>query len=605
MCGIAGFLDPEGTDAGPILAQMLASIVHRGPDDLGAHHTADTHVGMTRLAVIDIAGGAQPMHLEDGTAHLVMNGEIYNHRELRRVLERLGHRFTTASDTEVLLRGYAAWGHGVFERLDGMFATAIIDSRRGALVLARDRFGEKPLYVWDRPGGPAFASEPKALRPLGSFPAVDQQALMEYLHLGYVPAPRSIWQGISKLRPAEVAVYARGRWSRSRFWRPRADDPEPGVDPVDRLQELLLGSVESRLVADVEVGLLLSGGIDSSLVAWAAAQCQPRIRTFTVTFDDPTRDESRTARLTSQALGTTHQELRVHAQDALALVNVLPTVYDEPFADSSAVPSLLLCRAVSEHVKVALTGDGGDELFSGYPRYATFVRAQRRGLPAVGWLASKVGGLSTSGSPVLSRIGNVAAKHGPTPAATYRASNAILSVPLLQHLTGASPDFTELEDRIAGSLAAFGDAGPRAADLDSYLPDDLLVKMDRASMAASLETRVPFLTPRISGWALGLPAEAIGPPGAKALPRALARRVLPGDLASLPKRGFSVPLAQWLRGPLASALDEALAPSELRAQGTFDPKAVDLLLRRLRAGRQGVAAPLWALLIYQRWLSGQ
>lgn len=600
MCGVAGFMGTCDGDPVAILDEMLSTIAHRGPDDVGTWHEQQTHLGMTRLAIIDLVGGAQPMHLEDDSAHVVMNGELYNHVELRRILERKGHRFATSSDTEVLLRGYAEWGTGVFERLDGMFATAIFDSTTSSLLLARDRFGEKPLFVWDRPSGPAFASEPKAFRSLGPLPAIDEQALAEYLHLGYVPAPRTIWDGIRKLSPAEVAVFRDKTWVTSRFWSPEAEDESEGSDATERLRDLLLRSVESRLVADVEVGVLLSGGIDSSLVAWAAAACRPGIRTFTVGFDDPTKDESGIARATSAALGTQHVELRVSAADALVAVDRIPSVYDEPFADSSAIPTMLLCEAVSEHVKVALCGDGGDELFSGYPRYDAVARATlARILPP--FARGAVMQLATSPSPFLSRLGNVAARRGATAAANIRLSNAILPEPLLDRLLGRPVDFAALDAQTAAQLERFGAAGHRAADIARYLPDDLLVKMDRASMAASLEVRVPFLHPDISHWALGLPASALGPPGAKSIPRALARQVLPTGLAEMPKRGFSVPLASWLRGPLADTLAARLDPTALDRTGMFNPKVVALLLERLRTGRQGVANALWALFMYQQW----
>jgi asparagine synthase (glutamine-hydrolysing) len=604
MCGIAGFVDIGSSDPRADLGRMLDRLDHRGPDGRGATHEGGLALGMTRLAIIDLEGGAQPQLALDGAVRIVFNGEIYNHEALRRELEGRGHTFRTRSDTEAILRSYVEWGTDAFERLDGMFAVAIHDARTDSLVLARDRFGEKPLYWWPIGRGLAFASEPKALRALAPMPALDEDAMLDYLQLGYVPGPRTAWRDVSKLSPGHVLVRTPGGTHTTPFWELEPSERSVTDAPVADLRARLLEAVRSRLIADVPVGVLLSGGVDSSLVAWAAAQHTPHISTFTVGFEDPARDESGAARATAARLGTEHHETVVTAQDALGVVADLPTVYDEPFADSSAIPTLLIARHAARSLKVVLTGDGGDELFSGYTRYAQAERLHARSGPLTRRIAPWLVPLATSRWSVPGAIGNRAVLRCGTAADVHAELTSLLSSPHLRRLTrGSSPE--TLSDVLADSFARFGPVAAQAADLRLYLTDDLLVKMDRASMSASLEARSPFLAPPLVQWALGLPQEQRGLAGAKALPRALLGEVLPGDLSSRAKQGFSVPISDWLRGPLRPLLLDALASSHLVAAGYVDPAAIGDLTKRLDRGRSGVAGALWAILCFELWHAGE
>ena len=601
MCGIAGFVGLDIRDRQGALHAMQAALAHRGPDDRGHHLDGTAALAMTRLAIIDPAHGAQPKVAARGDLQIVMNGEIYNHAQLREELSREGASFESHSDTEVVAKGFEVWGPSCVERLDGMFAIAAWDRRSGRLTLARDRFGEKPLYLWPVDGGLAFASEPKALRRLRPLPDVDVAALDNYLRLGYVPAPQSIWKGIRKLRPGWMATFDAGGYSEQQFWRlEREGTWSNGVDPVDHLAQLLRSAVETRMVADVEVATLLSGGVDSTLVTWAASQVQPNLRTFTVGFDDPSRDETGAAAAVAARLGTVHEELRVTSDDALSVVHDLTSIYDEPFADSSAIPTLLLCRFTHKHVKVALSGDGGDELFSGYVRYGLMgaLNALQRIAPRALTGALAPLGLRYGGLP--GRLGNYFALLGPSTSSTYLNRSGLLTATALRALTRREPP-AELAAAADAVFQDFPGRGPQALDLHSYLPDDLLVKVDRASMSTGLEVRLPFLEPNLVTWAMSLSDEDLGAPGAKALPRRLLARHFPPEIADKPKQGFSVPLAQWLRGPLRSLLNEHLSDRALATHGLVDPSTVAVLRRRLEARRKGTAGPLWALLAFQLW----
>ena len=599
MCGIVGIVG-DVSDAASTVRSMAAAIAHRGPDGDGFFTAPGVALGMRRLAVIDLAGGDQPKEAAGGSLHAVFNGEIYNYRELRRELVGGGATFDSDSDTEVLVKAFAAWGDDAFRRFHGMFAAAIWDSRTRQLTLARDPFGKKPLYVWRRGAILLFASELKALARAFPPPDIDRQALTEYLHLGYVPSPRSIYAGVRKLRPGHVATYADGHLAEAPFPWARPGTSPPDEPAVEGLRRRLTTAVERRLVADVEVGILLSGGIDSSLVAWAASGLHPGLRTFSVRFEKPEKDESSFARMVAATLGTRHEETVVTAADALALVDELATIYDEPFADSSGIPTTLICRAASQRVKVVLAGDGGDELFSGYPRYAEppwlrAARPLRRAVPGA------VEDLALSRNQLASRVGNVAALVGASRSATYLRRSAVTSRPIVAALTGAGADLSDIEGRVESAFRDDPVRGPQLADLGLYLPDDLLVKVDRASMSTGLEVRAPFLDLDLAAWALALDPTTTGPPGTKALPRALARLHLPAAVADKPKQGFSVPLATWLRGPLRDELLAALAPDELARTGLVRPRPVATLVERLDQGRKGVAGVLWSLFVLQRW----
>ncbi|MBV8462978.1 MAG: asparagine synthase (glutamine-hydrolyzing), partial [Acidimicrobiales bacterium] len=530
MCGIVGFVDLAAPDRRGVLRAMQDAIAHRGPDGRGDYLDGRAGLAMTRLSIIDLAGGDQPKTAREGDIQIVFNGEIYNYRGLQAELTRRGHVFESASDSEVVARAFAEWGADAFTHLHGMFAIAAWEVGAGRLTLARDRIGKKPLYVWRRGTELAFASELKAFFPLGRSLEVDRQAFTEYLHLGYVPDPHSIWLEVEKLPPGHVGQFEHGNWLTRPYWHLNVEPAGVAVessDPVDELHGRLSNAVADRLVADVEVGVLLSGGVDSSLVTWLAAEQHPRIRTFSVAFDDPALDESAHARAVASDVGTDHNETLVTASEALKVVEELPTVYDEPFADSSSVPTLLVSRFAAEHVKVVLGGDGGDELFNGYHHYWAFDRITRLRRAVPGPLRRLGRPLARSRGSFLSRGGNVLDLMDDDPATTYRNVVSILAPGLL---TAAVSDPVTLDELAASFRSAWGlgpERVPRTADLAHYLPGDILVKVDRASMSAGLEVRAPFLDTALVEWAFRLSPATIGPPGAKAIPRALLARRFP------------------------------------------------------------------------------
>lgn len=610
MCGIAGWIGPlKGqSDRERCIAEMTASIRHRGPDDVGWWVDDHAALGMTRLSIIDLDGGRQPRIA--GPWVIVFNGEIYNYRELRRELEAEGATIDGAGDSEVVARAIETWGERAFARLDGMYAIAAYHRERDEALFARDRFGEKPLYLWQHRDATAFASEQRAFEPLGGSLRIDESSLAAYLALGFVPGPASIWAGVRMLEPGSMARLHDGRLSFHRIVQaPEVSAPtdpgDPGASAVDQLDARLRQSVTARLVADVEVGVLLSGGIDSSLVAAHAAAVHPGVHSFSVAIDDPARDESAHASAVADRLGTTHHTIRVTDADALAVVEQLPEVYDEPFADSSAVPTLLLCRFVSDHVKVALSGDGGDEFFSGYRRHLLG--------------ADPVPGRAAS---VLARVADRAThswwvrpqepwrdlqRRSVSPVGRYLQQIGGMD-PVWLRMTGGPDGLGTWRDRVR-ALADDGDPRwPEAADRALYLPGDILTKIDRASMSCGLEVRAPFLAPVVADWAIGLGRDAIGAPGAKALPRALLERHFGAELARRPKQGFSVPLPTWLRGSLHPLVDLAV-DGHLTSSGFLDRRAVVGLATALSRRFDRAAAPLWTIAMFelwhQRWRSGR
>src|SRR3954447_7776210 len=517
MCGIAGLaaLDGAAVDPAP-LEPMLDALVHRGPDDAGQWADGPVALGNRRLSIIDLAGGHQPMASEEGRVWCVQNGEIYNHADLHEELERLGHRFATRCDTEVLVHGYEEWGDGLLERLRGMFALAIWDTRERRLLLARDRFGIKPLY-WSAAGGVlSFASELKALRHVpGVSTELDPDALEAYLAFNAIPAPLSIFRDVRKLAPGHLLEWRPGSEPVTRRWcrvAPAPADELRGDDEkmlAHELRERLRGSVRAHLVADVPVGVFLSGGVDSgALTALAAEETPGRIATFSIGFEEQSFDELENARLVAQRYDTDHHEL-VLKPDAVALLGELVAAFDEPFADSSALPTYLVSRLASEHVKVALSGEGGDELFGGYYTYVATLRAPR--LAPVARLARPLVERLPSSSRRVSLDYKarrfVRAAHLP-PVERHHGFKEILAPErreqLLDGRRGVDP-LAPWREHWAATEGAEELARLQELDLNLYLPNDLLVKTDRASMAHSLEARVPFLDPHVAELALALP----------------------------------------------------------------------------------------------------
>jgi asparagine synthase (glutamine-hydrolysing) len=607
MCGIAGIASRTGAADPQRLRAMSATLVHRGPDSDGELVDGPVGLAARRLSIIDLAGGDQPIANEDGTVHVVQNGEIYNFRELRAELERAGHRFSTRCDTEALVHLYEEHGEGFADRLRGMFAVAIWDSRRRRLVLARDRYGIKPLYYRDENGELAFASELRAL-PRGE---VDLDALERFLAFNSVPAPYSIFKGTHKLRAGHLLVWEDGVTRVERYARP-APVPASKVrneDPADLAEELrarMRDSVRAHLIADVPVGVLLSGGVDSSLLAALAAQESGEpVHTFSIGFEERSFDELDDARSVAAMYGTRHEELVVRPDAALLLPRLAET-FDEPFADSSALPTYLVSELAARHVKVALSGEGGDELFGGYYTYAADL------------LALRIGRLAPLARPVVERLPSSSRKasldykakrfvRGASlpPLERHHAWKEIFSADFRAELTGRRSGFDPvdlLRTRFAETEGVELLARLQDVDLGTYLVDDLLVKTDRASMAHSLEARVPYLDPVVTGLALALPTRLkIRGLQKKLLLRQAAAPLLPRRIVYGRKRGFSIPAAAWLRGELEPFARDVLAPDTLRRQGFFRPEPVTRLLDRHVAGEEDLSRQLWGLLGFTLW----
>src|ERR671911_1191531 len=506
MCGICGLATKGRAVAPERLRAMSATLVHRGPDSDGELLDGPVGLAARRLSIIDLEGGDQPIANEDGTVHVVQNGEVYNFRELRAELEQAGHRFSTRSDTEVLVHLYEEQGGGFADRHRGMFAVAIWDSRRRRLLVARDRFGIKPLYYRDASGELMFASELRAL-PRGE---VDPDALEAFLAFNSVPAPLSIFAGTNKLPAGHLLVWQDGETRVERYARPVPAEvrDEDSAELAEELRARLRDSVRAHLIADVPVGVMLSGGVDSSALTALAAECSSRpVSTFSIGFEEASFDELERARLVAQRYGTDHHELVVRP-DAVELLPKLVECFDEPFADSSAIPTYLVSQLASSTVKVALSGEGGDELFGGYHTYAADRLAPLLGRPAA--LARPLIELLPSSSRKVSfdyRAKRFSRAATLPPLARHHGWKEIFSADARAELLGAG-GFDPVEflgHRFAETEGADTLARLQDVDIGVYLVDDLLVKTDRASMAHSLETRVPFLDPAVSEFALSLP----------------------------------------------------------------------------------------------------
>src|SRR6478672_6407445 len=584
---------------------MSGTLVHRGPDSFGEFSDGDVALAARRLSIIDLETGDQPIANEDGTLHVVQNGEIYNYRELRYELERAGHHFRTHGDTEVMLHLYEEHGEQFAERLRGMFAVAIWDARRRRLVLARDRFGIKPLYYRAVDGELSFASELRAL-PRGE---IDPDALEAFLAFNSIPAPLTIFREVRKLPPGHLLVWEDGRVDIRRFARPAPieeirEDEE--AELVEELRSRLRDSVRAHLVSDVPVGVLLSGGVDSALLAaLAAEESSEPLRTFSIGFEERSFDKLADARRVAERYGTQHREL-VLRPDAALLLPALAEAFDEPFADSSALPTYLVSQLAAQDVKVALSGEGGDELFGGY---YTYVADQ---------LALRAGGAARLARPLVERLPTSTARasfdykakrfvrgaHLP-PLERHHAWKEIFSPEARAELTGRHHHFDPVDAYRARYAETDGaELLARLQDVDRtiYLVDDLLVKTDRASMAHSLEARVPFLDPVVTNFALALPVRhRVSGLRKKVLLRKAVAPLVPNQIVRGKKRGFSIPAAAWLRGELEPFARETLSADALRRQGFFRPEAVTTLIDRHVAGKDDLSRQLWGLLAFTLW----
>jgi asparagine synthase (glutamine-hydrolysing) len=604
VCGIAGMASRTGAVDPERLRAMSATLVHRGPDSDGELLDGPVGLAARRLSIIDLEGGDQPIANEDGTVHVVQNGEIYNFRELRPELEQAGHRFSTRSDTEVLVHLYEEHGEGFAERLRGMFAVAIWDSRRRRLVVARDRFGIKPLYYRDESGELMFASELRAL-PRGE---VDPDALEAFLAFNSVPAPFSIFAGTYKLPAGHLLVWKDGETRVERYARPVPAEvrDEDSAELAEELRARLRDSVRAHLIADVPVGVLLSGGVDSSLLAALAAQESGEgVHTFSIGFEERSFDELDDARSVASMYGTRHEELTLRPDAALLLPRLAET-FDEPFADSSALPTYLVSELAARHVKVALSGEGGDELFGGYYTYAADLLALRVGrfAPVVKPLVERLPSSSRRASFDYKAKRFVRGAALP-PLERHHAWKEIFSPDVRAELTGRRSGY----DPVDLLRARFGETEGselltrlQDVDLGTYLVDDLLVKTDRASMAHSLEARVPYLDPVVAGLAQSLPTRLkVRGLQKKVLLRKAAAPLLPRRIVYGRKRGFSIPAAAWLRGELEPFARDVLAPDRLRRQGFFRPELVERLIDSHVAGEEDLSRQLWGLLAFTLW----
>jgi asparagine synthase (glutamine-hydrolysing) len=624
MCGICGIV---GTgDAAPVdplvIGRMNRAMTHRGPDQAGEYVSGPVALGSRRLSIIDVEGGRQPIANEDGTVWIVFNGEIYNYRELRPYLERRGHRFSTHTDTEVILHLYEEIGVDCALQLDGIFAFAIWDGNLNRLMIARDRMGVKPVYYSQVGKYLVFGSE---LKVLLQYPGVhrdlDLVALNEYLSLEYVPSPRTILRGISRLEPGYLLLSDDTGCRQVRYWNislARSEDRPPVKwrDYAETLRKTLSESVRRELVSDVPVGVLLSGGLDSSAIASFAVDHYPgRIQTFSVGYNEPSFDESRYFRQVAARLGTEHHELTLTSSDCLALVPTIADFLDEPLGDASLIPTYLLSKFAREHVKVTLAGDGSDELFAGYPTLAAhrLIRYYERLVP---WH------VRTYVIPRLLRSMPVS------------FDNISLDFKVRRFLSGRGVPLEDRHHRWMGSFTdeektrlladwvkpvvgdSYAEAYRHARDCDArsmvnrvmyddlklYLESNILFKVDRASMAASLEVRVPFLNREVVAFAAALPVELKlhRLTGKYLLKRAMRGR-LPAEVISRSKKGFGMPVAHWLLGELKPLVTDYLSPDRIRRQGLFNEHAVTSLLEDHLSKRRDNRKLLWTMLVFQLW----
>jgi asparagine synthase (glutamine-hydrolysing) len=650
MCGFSGYFESGGTDAArchSILLAMGQTIVHRGPDDAGYWFDADKGIAFVhrRLAIVDLSQtGAQPMQSANQRFVLSYNGEIYNHLEIREKLEKQGlhpTRWLGHSDTETLLAGFQAWG--IFQTLKevvGMFAFALWDNLEHQLVLARDRFGEKPLYYgWQGRGDQSvflFGSDLSALRAHPSFTAeVDRDASASFMRFGCIGQTQTVYKNIHKLPPGHIlslnssdmqrrhSPVAQAFWSGSEMIQQAKSNPFLGSDreAVDQLDYLLRRSVSGQMLSDVPLGAFLSGGVDSSaIVALMQTQSSRPVKTFSIGFHEKGYNEATHAKAISLHLGTEHTELYVCPEQALAVIAKLPSLYSEPFADSSQIPTYLVSQLARQHVTVAISGDAGDELFGGYNRYL---------LTQQYW---KV--LSLMPSSVRRAIANTLKSVSPSALdhlgalirqprlgdKFHKATSVLASRSAMELYSGLVSQWLEPESVVRGSIessAALTQGLPwldklsdaekmMALDMLRYLPDDILTKVDRAAMSVSLETRVPFLDHRVAQFAWSLPIQMKIKEGVGKWPlRQMLYRYVPQKMIERPKMGFAVPIDQWLRGPLRDWAEDLLSEARLRAEGFFNPVPIRRKWHEHLSGKRNWQHQLWNVLMFQAWLAQQ
>jgi len=607
MCGIAGILSFSADSPlvrSDIIERMRDTMPHRGPDDSGAYRDAHIALGQRRLSIIDLAGGMQPMSNPEQNIWVLNNGEIYNYQEIRAALEPKGYVFRTESDTEAIIHAYCAYGEGVAEHLRGMFAAAIWDARQGVLLLIRDRAGKKPLYYAHLPEGIFFASEIKGLLAYENLPReLDPTALHDYFTYQSIPDPLTIFKQIRKLPPAHLLRCDRaGNTQIKRYWRWNLVQNQPTSQSysaaVEQLRAELSEAVRLRLIADVPLGALLSGGVDSSaVVALMARHASGGVKTFSIGFASADYDERPYAREVADFCGTQHQELLVEPESIHAVLPKLAWQYDEPFADASALPTYYVCKMAREHVTVALAGDGGDEAFAGYDRYAKLLNLSRQ----FGFVPARLAKLSADILP-LGFVGRRTLRLlAEPPAERYQRMNTIFEAPHLRSLLVPNGNARPL---LADQMRQWTAAGVpmlsqlQQADFELYLPSTVLTKVDRASMLNSLEARAPLLDHKLLEFVATLPPE--WRMGKRILKDAL-RGWVPERVLTRPKAGFGVPLEHWFAGDFGGFLREILLDDQTRRRGLLRMDYVERLITRQARPWAELTGHLWAVLMFELW----
>jgi asparagine synthase (glutamine-hydrolysing) len=620
MCGIAGFVDLWGTkdrameDREKILTRMCRNIRHRGPDDKGLMVKLGVALGMRRLAIIDLVWGKQPMSGEDGSVTIVFNGEIYNFRELKPRLESHGHIFHTNSDTEAIVHSYEEFGPECLKHLRGMFAFAIWDEKARTLFIARDRAGKKPLYYSITPNGTfVFGSELKALLEHPDVEReIDSQALDAYFTLGYVPDPLSIFRNVHKLPPGHYLTFTNGQVTVKQYWdfEFQPNKPQNKDDYLHELRALLDESVGLRLISDVPLGAFLSGGIDSSTVVGLMARHMDQpVKTFSIGFHEDSYNELKYARLTAQKFGTDHHEFFV-TPEICDVVDELAWHFDEPFADSSAIPTYMVSKLARDHVTVVLSGDGGDELFAGYTRYA---------------VERKRGGFERLPKPMRERVMRPLSERLPHAAWGRNYLHNVSLDPIARYLDSVSV-FTSLNRKSLYTSDFSAKLGPggyvgglfydlvgnvrnddevdRLLYLDSktYLPGDILTKVDRMSMAVSLEARAPLLDHKLIEFVTRIPSSLkLSGLETKHILKQAVKDLVPAEILNRPKQGFGVPIQEWINQQLRARIRDTLSEARTRQRGYVDSHYVDVLLNEHERGRRDHSMGLWALLMFEIW----
>jgi asparagine synthase (glutamine-hydrolysing) len=631
MCGILGFLTPKAEDIPEleVLRSMRETLAHRGPDDQGEfirpfkEGGPFVFMGHRRLSIIDLAGGHQPLSDEHETVWVIFNGEIYNFIELRRRLEERGHRFRTNSDTEVIAHAYEEYGEGCFECLNGMFAIGIWDESKKRLLLARDRLGKKPLYYSFANGNLLFASEMKGILAYPNFSReIDPLSFMKYLFFEYVPSPSTIFKDAKKLPPASYLVLEKGKIRLVEYWFPFDSKNRAGKLSESEIElkmiELLGRSVKRRLISDVPLGVFLSGGIDSSTItAFAQKEVPGKVKTFSIGFEDPSFDESKYARLASQHLGTEHHEQTMTPSDLLNLVPSLPDILDEPMADASILPTYLLSKFTRRYVTVALGGDGGDELFAGYPTYLAHKMARQYEFFLVNL------------HPILTFLGNLLPVSDNNISLDFKVKKFLSGIGYPESIRNfvwlGSFSFPELRRvlsseslpqvdpvQIMEEVNSYQKGFPfedkttllQYLDLKLYLQDDILVKVDRASMACSLEVRAPFLDYELVEFVMNLPSSLkLRRFTLKYLLKKVMKEFLPKEVIERRKKGFGVPIAKWVKGPLKELFGDMLSYHRIKQEGFLNPDYVTCLVRDHLADKKDNRKQLWTLLVWELWVN--